>query len=101
MVPRLAGPQVDYWLPLLEKMTIVLACLSSERRLIHNHRERRACGIQQMDCVGPLCYALFEGNQSYSIESMLRSMGSWVGGSSHGCKLCRARRLRGLLGCIR
>ena len=26
--PRLAGPQVDHWIPLLEKVIIVLACLS-------------------------------------------------------------------------
>ena len=26
---RLAGPLVDHWIPLLEKMAIVLACLSS------------------------------------------------------------------------
>ena len=88
MRPCLAGPQVDHQVPLLEKKTIVLARLSSERKLIHDPKIiviGTHVASSKMGC--PPCYALFEGSQSNSIERVLRSKGSWAGVSSHGCSL--------------
>ena len=97
MRPCLAGPQVDHQVPLLEKKTIVLARLSSERKLIHYPKIiviGTHVASSKMGC--PPCYALF-----LRAGSGARAPGQGSAAMVAALHALPRQAAAGLLGCIR